>query len=87
LIEALKAQHHIKGEIVKALLRRYSRTITSANDCFLKQSQLANGLPNKPDQPIRNIEARLAGMDATGVDMQIVMPPRSQCYYTVPQAG
>jgi hypothetical protein len=24
-------------------------------------------------------------MDATGVDMQIVMPPPSQCYYTVPQ--
>jgi hypothetical protein len=41
-------------------------TITSANDYFLKQSQLANGLPNKPDRLIRNIEARLADIDATG---------------------
>jgi hypothetical protein len=31
-----------------------------------KASQLANGLPNKRDQLIRNIEARLADMDATG---------------------
>ena len=37
-------------------LYEYTRnTATSANDYFIKQSQLANDLPNKPPQLIRNI--------------------------------
>ncbi len=29
-------------------------------------------------------DERLADLDAMGVDMQLVMPPPHQCYYTVP---
>ena len=34
---------------------------------------------------LTDVAVRLADMDAMGVDMQIVMPPPPQCYYTVPQ--
>ena len=50
------------------------------NTQALNRKQEADRRPQLTD-----VEARLADMDATGVDMQIVMPPPSQCYYTVPQ--
>jgi aminocarboxymuconate-semialdehyde decarboxylase len=49
------------------------------NTQALNRKQEADRRPQLTDP-----EARLADMDATGVDMQIVMPPPSQCYYTVP---
>lgn len=30
------------------------------------------------------MDERLAGLDAMGVDMQVILPPPGQCYYTVP---
>jgi aminocarboxymuconate-semialdehyde decarboxylase len=33
---------------------------------------------------ITGIDERLADLDAMGLDMQLIMPPPPQCYYTVP---
>jgi aminocarboxymuconate-semialdehyde decarboxylase len=33
---------------------------------------------------ITGLDARLADLDAMGLDMQLIMPPPPQCYYTVP---
>jgi aminocarboxymuconate-semialdehyde decarboxylase len=45
-------------------------------------------LNRKQDQDRRpnmtDVAIRLADMDAAGIDMQIIMPPPPQCYYTVP---
>src|SRR5262249_54859876 len=46
----------------------------------LNRRQEANRRPQLTD-----LTTRLADLDAMGVDMQIVMPPPLQCYYTVPQ--
>ena len=36
------------------------------------------------DDGSTNLDERLADLDAMGVDMQLIMPPPPQCYYTVP---
>ena len=45
-------------------------------------------LSQKQEEDIRaritGYDERLADLDAMGIDMQLVMPPPNQCYYTVP---
>ena len=45
-------------------------------------------LSRKQEEDIRaritGYDERLAELDAMGIDMQVVMPPPNQCYYTVP---
>src|SRR5438105_1977711 len=45
-------------------------------------------LSQKQEEDIRSritgYDERLADLDAMGLDMQLVMPPPNQCYYTVP---
>ena len=45
-------------------------------------------LSQKQEEDIRSritgYDERLADLDAMGIDMQLVMPPPNQCFYTVP---
>src|SRR3954447_19701658 len=45
-------------------------------------------LSQKQEEDIRSritaYDERLKDMDAMGLDMQLIMPPPNQCYYTVP---
>src|SRR5205085_11220710 len=45
-------------------------------------------LSQKQEEDIRaritGYDERLADLDAMGIDLQLVMPPPNQCYYTVP---
>ena len=45
-------------------------------------------LSQKQEEDIRAritvYDERLADLDAMGIDLQLVMPPPNQCYYTVP---
>jgi aminocarboxymuconate-semialdehyde decarboxylase len=45
----------------------------------LNRKQDLDRRPNMTD-----VAVRLADMDAAGIDLQIIMPPPPQCYYTVP---
>ena len=33
---------------------------------------------------LTELDARLKTLDAMGVDMQVILPPPGQCYYTLP---
>src|ERR1700738_4557245 len=45
-------------------------------------------LSQKQDEDVRSritgYDQRLADLDAMGIDLQLVLPPPNQCYYTVP---
>src|SRR5262250_626363 len=45
-------------------------------------------LSQKQEEDVRaritGYDERLADLDAMGIDLQLVMPPPNQCYYTVP---
>src|SRR5256714_3267034 len=47
-----------------------------------------NALNQKQEEDIRaritGYDERLADLDTMGIDLQLVMPPPNQCYYTVP---
>ena len=53
---------------------------------FATAETKALGQKQEADRRSRMIQydERLADMDAMGVDMQLVMPPPPQCYFTVP---
>jgi aminocarboxymuconate-semialdehyde decarboxylase len=53
---------------------------------FAAPETKALGMQQDKDRTPRmtQIDERLADMDAMGLDMQVVMPPPPQCYYTVP---
>jgi aminocarboxymuconate-semialdehyde decarboxylase len=59
-----------------------------ANPLVLHATAETRALNQKQEQDIReritSHERRLTELDAMGVDLQLVMPPPPQCYYTVP---
>ena len=69
------------GEIVKPHLDMQSNPLVRFADAAtraLNQKQEADIIARS------GLTERLADLDAMGIDVQVVMPPPPQCYYTVP---
>src|SRR6516225_1528004 len=77
------ARRHPAGHGLRQAAPRY--VYDSAGAFFQCRDQGARPKQDADVRPrITGYDERLADLDAMGIDMQLVMPPPNQCFYTVP---
>src|SRR5438093_1789782 len=77
---------HVAIPQAAALVKPHLDPSTVAASHFATAESRALGQKQEEDirSRITGYDERLAELDAMGIDMQLVMPPPIQCYYTVP---
>ena len=73
-----------RGRHRQAAPRRTARSRWSPPPCRRRKALEAKAGGRHPVAHPRHYDERFADLDAMGIDMQLIMPPPPQCYYTVP---